>query len=69
MASRGVLAPLLGPGPLDLGFDVLPKLAGRMHGFSIDGYHRDVGTPEGLEQIERDVATGQVFPGGSEAAA
>ena len=33
-------------GPGDLGHDVLPKLLGRMRGVEIDGYHRDVGTPE-----------------------
>ena len=43
---------------LDLGHDVLPRLAGRMHGFRIDGYHRDVGTPEALAEIERDVRAG-----------
>lgn len=39
----------------DLGFDVLPKFVGRMRGWVWDGYHRDIGTPEALEQAERDV--------------
>jgi mannose-1-phosphate guanylyltransferase len=38
----------------DFGFDVLPRLVGRMRGFVIDGYHRDIGTPEALAQAEAD---------------
>jgi mannose-1-phosphate guanylyltransferase len=38
----------------DFGFDVLPGLVGRMRGFVIDGYHRDIGTPEALSQAEAD---------------
>ncbi len=36
----------------DLGFDVLPRFAGRMRGWTIDGYHRDIGTPEALAEAE-----------------
>lgn len=32
----------------DLGFDVLPKFAGRMRGWEFDGLHLDIGTPESL---------------------
>ena len=56
--SRGVVGSLLDDGSFDLAFEVLPKLAGRMHGFPIGGYHRDVGTPAGLREIEADVAAG-----------
>jgi mannose-1-phosphate guanylyltransferase len=38
----------------DLGFDALPRFVGRMRGFVHDGYHRDVGTLESLEQATRD---------------
>jgi mannose-1-phosphate guanylyltransferase len=38
----------------DLGFDVLPRFVGRMRGFAWDGYHRDIGTIESLEQAEID---------------
>ncbi|MGC8638942.1 MAG: HAD-IIIA family hydrolase [Isosphaeraceae bacterium] len=38
----------------DLGFDVLPRLAGRMRGWVWGGYHLDVGTPQALEQARRD---------------
>lgn len=37
----------------DLGFDVLPRFVGRMGGFLIDGYHRDIGTPEALADADR----------------
>jgi mannose-1-phosphate guanylyltransferase len=38
----------------DLGFDVLPRFVGRMRGFAFDGYHRDIGTLESLQQAEID---------------
>lgn len=42
----------------DIAFDLLPTLAGRMRGFVHRGYHRDIGTPESLQQAEHDLATG-----------
>jgi mannose-1-phosphate guanylyltransferase len=39
----------------DLGFDVLPRFVGRMLGFPIEGYHRDIGTPEALAEADRIV--------------
>ncbi|MGE0384269.1 MAG: NDP-sugar synthase [Gammaproteobacteria bacterium] len=47
-----VMAPQ--PPPYDFGFDVLPRLVGRMHGYPIEEYLRDIGTPESLRQAERD---------------
>lgn len=38
----------------DLGFDVLPRLVGRMRGWAWDGYHRDIGTHESLRLARRD---------------
>lgn len=38
----------------DFGFDVLPHLIGRMRGYPIAGYHRDIGTPEALAQANAD---------------
>lgn len=38
----------------DFGFDVLPRFVGRMHGFTFDGYHRDIGTPEALARGNAD---------------
>jgi NDP-sugar pyrophosphorylase family protein len=46
----------------DLGFDVLPRFVGRMRGFLHEGYHRDIGHLEALEQARLD-ARG-VFGGG-----
>jgi mannose-1-phosphate guanylyltransferase len=44
----------------DIGFDVLPRLVGRMHAVEIAGevgsYHRDIGTHESLEIACRDAA-------------
>ena len=38
----------------DFGFDVIPAFVGRMMGFRHEGYHRDIGTHESLEQAEAD---------------
>lgn len=45
----------------DIGFDILPKLVGRMRGFAFEGYHRDIGNMESLEQARADIAAGRVF--------
>lgn len=42
--------------PTDIGFDVLPKLIGRMRGFVLQDYLLDVGTHEKYSQAQRDVA-------------
>lgn len=38
----------------DLGTDVLPGLVGAMRGWTWDGYHRDLGTPEAYAQGQAD---------------
>jgi mannose-1-phosphate guanylyltransferase len=38
----------------DFGFDVLPKLVGKMHGYAIQEYLIDIGTPESYDQGQRD---------------
>lgn len=43
---------------IDMGHDVLPRMEGRMHGMALPGYHRDVGTPENLAEIEAAVESG-----------
>ena len=40
----------------DLGFDVLPAFVGRMCGWVWDGYHRDIGSHEALQQAQEDAA-------------
>jgi D-glycero-D-manno-heptose 1,7-bisphosphate phosphatase len=47
-------------GAFDLGFDVLPRFAGRMRGWVWGGYHLDIGTHEALERGRQDI--GSVFP-------
>ena len=43
--------------PCDLGHDVLPRLVGRSRGIVIEGYHRDVGTPESYERACADLGS------------
>jgi mannose-1-phosphate guanylyltransferase len=62
--SRGVVGPLLADDAFDIGHDLLPRLVGRMDGVRLDAYYRDIGTPESLEQAERDVRAGALGTGG-----
>ncbi len=41
-------------GAFDFGFDVLPKFVGRMRGWTLGGYHRDIGSPEAYEAVQAD---------------
>jgi len=41
--------------PCDLARDVMPKLKGRIGGWEITGYLRDVGTPESYQQAQFEV--------------
>jgi NDP-sugar pyrophosphorylase family protein len=54
----GVVGPLLDRDSRDIGFDLLPRLVGRMYGWLISGYHRDIGNPQALAQAEADVESG-----------
>lgn len=50
----------------DLGYDVWPRMlaAGRrLEGFRIDGYVRDVGSPEMLARATQDMIAGRIGPG------
>jgi histidinol-phosphate phosphatase family protein len=38
----------------DLGFDVLGRYVGRMQGVPVEGYHRDIGTPQALAAARAD---------------
>lgn len=42
----------------DIGFEVLPRFVGRMHGHLHPGYHRDIGTLDALEGARADLARG-----------
>jgi len=39
---------------VDLGHDVLPSLVGKMYGCVIDGYLRDIGTPENYRKAQEE---------------
>jgi len=49
-----VLDDVTGPLPQDIGCDLLPHLVGRAKGLELEGYFRDIGTPESytLAQLE-----------------
>ena len=38
----------------DIGFDILPRLTGRMRGYAFDGFHLDIGDQAALDQARRD---------------
>jgi NDP-sugar pyrophosphorylase family protein len=42
---------------MDIGFDVLPQLVGRMRGWLWEGYHLDIGTHEALAKARTDVGS------------
>ncbi len=44
----------------DLGHDVLPHVNGNAAGYVMDDYLLDVGTPEKLDQAEKDVKNGKI---------
>jgi len=50
IARAGLLAeiPAAREGILDFGFDILPRLAGRIHAHVIEGFYMDIGTPAAL---------------------
>lgn len=60
--SGGVLRGRLPPPVSDLALDVLPNLVGRIHGWEWPGYHRDIGTPQALDQVNRDIERGALAP-------
>ncbi|MCX6600211.1 MAG: nucleotidyltransferase family protein [bacterium] len=53
VASRGLYEYLPEKIPADLGFDVLPKLIGKMAGYVTDEYIQDIGTPETYARAQR----------------
>jgi NDP-sugar pyrophosphorylase family protein len=44
----------------DLGYDVLPKLAGNAKGYIMPDYLLDIGTPEKMIQAEIDIKLGKL---------
>jgi mannose-1-phosphate guanylyltransferase len=47
---------------VDFGNDVFPRLGGQLYGQLLDGYLRDIGTPQSLGQGCRDWAARSLFP-------
>jgi mannose-1-phosphate guanylyltransferase len=40
--------------PSDIGYDLLPSLAGRARAIAVDGYFRDIGTPEAYRRAREE---------------
>ena len=53
VASSGLYDYLPANVPADLGFDVLPKLIGKMAGYVTDEYIQDIGSPESYARAQR----------------
>ena len=45
---------LSGPPPKDIGYDLLPPLVGRAYAMPLNGYLRDIGTPESYDRAQRE---------------
>jgi len=54
----GVLAEINGAPPLDIGYDLLPRLVGRARAVPVDGYFRDIGTADSYRRAQREWQTG-----------
>ena len=61
VASPALLDVIPDTRPADFGFDVLPRLIGRMQGVPLDGFLLDVGTHERYERAQQAVGR-LVFP-------
>jgi mannose-1-phosphate guanylyltransferase len=53
-----VLEDVRGPAPLDIGYDLLPRLVGRATAMVVKGYFRDIGTPDAYRQATEDFPVG-----------
>jgi mannose-1-phosphate guanylyltransferase len=53
-----ILDEIGGPGPRDIGYDLLPRLVGRAKAMVVEGYFRDIGTPEAYRQATEDFLGG-----------
>lgn len=52
--SPSVLDEIKGDPPQDIGYHLLPQLVGRAKTVLIDGYFRDIGSPEAYERAQRE---------------
>ena len=53
IAGQGIFDFVPDRRPADIGFDVLPKMTGRMAGYRISEYLIDIGTPENYQAAQR----------------
>ena len=40
--------------PRDIGYDLLPRLVGRARAIAVEGYFRDIGTPEAYSLAQQE---------------
>jgi mannose-1-phosphate guanylyltransferase len=52
--SPSVLDEVAGPPPKDIGYDLLPRLVGRARAVPVEGYLRDIGTPEAYALAQQE---------------
>lgn len=43
-----------GPPPVDIGYDLLPRLVGRAYAVPVESYFRDIGTPEAYRRARQE---------------
>jgi histidinol-phosphate phosphatase family protein len=60
VVNAAVYREIAAMGAFDIGFDVLPRLVGRMRGWIWGGYYLDIGTHESLDRARNEART--VFP-------
>jgi len=56
--DRNAYREIVAMNAFDIGYDVLPQFVGRMIGYVFNGYHRDIGTLDSLEQARQDLHNG-----------
>jgi mannose-1-phosphate guanylyltransferase len=54
VVDGALYAEIAAMGAFDIGFDVLPRLVGRMRGYAFEGFHLDIGNLEALERARRE---------------
>jgi mannose-1-phosphate guanylyltransferase len=52
--SPALLDEISGPPPHDIGYDLLPRLVGRARAVPVDGYFRDIGSPDAYRRAREE---------------
>ena len=52
--SPALLDEIGGPPPRDIGYDLLPRLVGRARVVPVQGYFRDIGTPDAYQRARKE---------------